>query len=246
MLVALFADIHANRQAFEACLARAREQGAEQYVLLGDYVGYGADPDWAVTTVMDLVSRGAVAVLGNHDSAVGNPAETMNVEAQVAIEWTRGQLDIAQRQFLAGLPLTVDRDTMLFVHASANRPERWTYVADAADAADSFAAAPAHLIACGHIHLPSLYSMSATGKLSSFVPTSDIPVPLLPSRRWLAVIGSVGQPRDGNPAAAYALFDTETSEITYCRAGYDIEKAADTIRKAGLPPRLAERLFRGR
>ena len=109
MLIALFADIHANRQAFSACLAHAREQGAQRIVLLGDYVGYGADPDWTVTTVMELVDQGAVAVLGNHDSAIGNPREQMNLEARIAIEWTRGELSAAQRQFLAGLPLHASR-----------------------------------------------------------------------------------------------------------------------------------------
>lgn len=245
MRIALFTDIHANRQAFEACLAQARAQGAERFVLLGDYVGYGADPDWAVTTVMELVGSGAVAILGNHDNAVGNTTETLNVEAQIAIEWTRGQLDPAQRQFLAGRPLTVAEQDILYVHASANRPERWTYVADVASAGDSFAATAARLIVCGHIHVPALYSMSLTGKLSSFVPTTGVAVPLLPGRRWLAVLGSVGQPRDGNPAAAYALLDTEKGEMTYCRAPYDIERAAERIRQAGLPPRLADRLFRG-
>jgi predicted phosphodiesterase len=91
LLLALFADIHANREAFTTCLAKAREQGAEKFVLLGDYVGYGADPDWSVSTVMELVGSGAVAVLGNHDSAVGNPKVQMNAEAEAAIEWTRGQ-----------------------------------------------------------------------------------------------------------------------------------------------------------
>ena len=101
MLIAIFADIHANRQAFSACLAQARDHGAERIVLLGDYVGYGADPDWTVTTVMDLVDKGAVAVLGNHDSAIGNPREQLNVEAKMVIEWTRGELGRSQRQFLA-------------------------------------------------------------------------------------------------------------------------------------------------
>ena len=81
MLIALFADIHANRQAFSACLAQARDQGAQRIVLLGDYVGYGADPEWAVKTVMELVAQGAMAVLGNHDSAIGQPREQMNLEA---------------------------------------------------------------------------------------------------------------------------------------------------------------------
>ena len=119
MLIALFADIHANRQAFSACLAKAREQGAERIVLLGDYVGYGADPEWTVNTVMELVGKGATAILGNHDSAIGNPREQMNVEAQMVIEWTRGELGSAQREFLAGLPLTRDEDDRLYVHSEA-------------------------------------------------------------------------------------------------------------------------------
>jgi len=246
MLIAFFADIHANRQAFEACLAAARARGAERLVLLGDYVGYGADPDWTVTTVMDLVERGALAILGNHDNAVSNHSEQLNVEAQIAMEWTRCQLDVSQRRFLADLPLTANDDERLYVHASAARPQRWAYITDAADAAESFAASSARLICCGHIHRPALYSISSTAKLSSFVPTPGVAVPLLPGRRWLAVLGSVGQPRDGNPAAAYALLDTAKSEITYCRAPYDIETAANQIRKAGLPPRLAERLNQGR
>src|ERR1700674_793789 len=87
--LAIFADIHANRQAFSACLDWAWAHGAERIVLLGDYVGYGADPEWSVDTVMDLVGAGALAVRGNHDNAIGSASETMNAEAQAAIEWTR-------------------------------------------------------------------------------------------------------------------------------------------------------------
>jgi predicted phosphodiesterase len=90
VLLALFADIHANRQAFSACLDFARAQGAERFICLGDYVGYGADPEWTVETVMNLVEKGALAVRGNHDNAIGIPSETMRAEAQAAIEWTRG------------------------------------------------------------------------------------------------------------------------------------------------------------
>ena len=92
MRLAVFADIHANRQAFSACLEAARARGAERIVCLGDIVGYGADPEWAVDTVIDLVERGAIAVRGNHDNAIGIPSENMNAVAQAAIEWTRGRL----------------------------------------------------------------------------------------------------------------------------------------------------------
>ncbi|KIZ40096.1 metallophosphoesterase family protein, partial [Rhodopseudomonas palustris] len=182
MLIGLFADIHANQPAFSACLAKARAQGAERFVLLGDYVGYGADPDWTVTTVTDLVAQGAVAILGNHDSAIGNPRIQMNAEAQAAIEWTRGQLGAAQRQFLADLPLRQDHDNLLFVHAEASRPDSWVYVTDTSDASRSMMATSAHVTFCGHVHKPALYSLSVTGKMTTFVPTADIPVHLLPGR----------------------------------------------------------------
>ena len=246
MLIALFADIHANRQAFSACLAQAREQGAQRIVLLGDYVGYGADPDWTVTTVMDLVEQGAVAVLGNHDSAVGNPREQLNVEAQIVIEWTRRELGAAQRQFLAALPLThVDGDR-LYVHSDASDPAAWIYVTSTYEASRSFAFNPAQVTFCGHVHQPAIYSMSPTAKMTAFTPTTSAAVPLLQGRRWLAVLGSVGQPRDGNPAAAYAMLDTEKRELTYCRVPYDVEQAAAAIRKKGLPTWLADRLFVGK
>ena len=245
MLIAIFSDIHANKQAFEACLAQARDYGAERYVLLGDYVGYGADPAWAVDTVMELVGRGALAVLGNHDNAVSHE-ERMNVEATVAMEFTRGELGREQRSFLDALPLTrVDGDR-LYVHANASRPRSWNYVQDTADAADSLVATTAHVTFCGHIHLPALYTMSATAKMASVTPTTGVAMPLLPGRKWLAVLGSVGQPRDGNPAASYAMLDTNKNELTYCRAPYDVEEAAARIRRKGLPEWLAERLLVGR
>lgn len=246
MLIALFSDIHANRQAFSACLAKAREQGADRFVLLGDYVGYGADPDWTVDTVSELVAQGAVAIKGNHDDAVGNPRTQMNAEAQEAITWTRGQLGAAQRQFLADLPMKREEGSLLFVHAEASKPEAWNYVTDSAIASHSMQTTTAHVTFCGHIHKPGLYSLSVTGKMTAFVPTVGSPVQLLQGRQWMAVVGSVGQPRDGNPAAAYALFDTDKREITFCRAPYDVEEAASRILKNGLPVWLAERLRVGK
>jgi len=246
VLIALFADIHANRQAFAACLAQARDRGAQRFVLLGDYVGYGADPEWTVTTVMDLVDQGAMAVLGNHDSAVGNPRERLNAEAQMVIEWTRNELGPAERQFLAELPLALSESERLYIHSEASNPRKWIYVTGTPEAATSLGATSAHVTFCGHIHRPALYSLSATAKMTAFTPTTGAGIPLMPGRRWLAVLGSVGQPRDGNPAAAYAMLDTERNELTYCRAPYDVEGAAAQIRKQGLPPWLADRLLVGK
>ena len=245
VLLAAFTDIHANRQAFSACLDFARAQGAERMIFLGDYVGYGADPEWTVETVMGLVDSGAMAVRGNHDNAVTTTTESMNAAAQAAIEWTRGRLSATQRRFLAELPLTLQEEDRLYVHSEASHPARWRYVQDTLDAARSIVATDAHVTFCGHIHMPALYSMSSAGKMTSFVPTAGVPVQLLGGRRWLAVLGSVGQPRDGDPAASFAMFDTKSREITYCRVPYDVETAAMRIRKHGLPLWLADRLLIG-
>jgi len=246
VLLALFSDIHANRQAFSACLEAARARGAERFVFLGDFVGYGGDPEWVVETAIALIADGAVAVRGNHDQAISTPSETMNAEAQVAIEWTRDRLSAAQRRFLAELPFALEEEDRLYVHSEASQPERWRYVQGAPDAARSMIATSAHATFCGHIHKPALYSMSVTAKMTSFVPVAGVPVNLLKGRQWLAVLGSVGQPRDRNAAAAFALYDTATREITFCRVPYDVEAAAQRIRECGLPPWLAERLVLGR
>jgi diadenosine tetraphosphatase ApaH/serine/threonine PP2A family protein phosphatase len=245
MRVALFSDIHANRQAFAACLAQARELGAERIVLLGDYVGYGADPTWCIATVQELIAGGALAVRGNHDNAVINTRERMNAAAQIAIEWTRRELGDIERRFLQELPLTYTEDDRLYVHADASRPDAWHYVLDEADAALSLDATAAAITLCGHVHQPMVYASSRTGQIKSFVPNTGRPIPLQANRRWLAVLGSVGQPRDGNPAASYAMLDTERRELTYWRATYDVDAAAAAIRRKGLPDWLAERLLIG-
>jgi len=246
VLLALFSDIHANRQAFSACLEAARARGAQRLIFLGDFVGYGGDPEWVVETATALIADGAVAVRGNHDQAISTPSETMNDDAQAAIEWTRDRLSPAQRRFLAELPLALEEEDRLYVHSEASQPERWRYVQATPDAARSMIATRAHVTFCGHIHKPALYSMSATAKMTSFVPVAGVPINLLKGRQWLAVLGSVGQPRDRDPAAAFAIYDTVAREITFLRVPYDVEAAAQRIREQGLPPWLAERIFLGR
>jgi diadenosine tetraphosphatase ApaH/serine/threonine PP2A family protein phosphatase len=246
VLTAIFADIHANRQAFEACLAQASAHGAERIVLLGDYVGYGADPLWCTDEVAGLVSRGAICVRGNHDTAIGDHAVRMNREAQIAIEWTRRQLGQAQRQFLAGLPLTHRSADTLFVHADASDPADWNYVLGRNEAAASMGATDARMTFCGHTHYPAVFGKSRAGSMTAFVPDMDAPIQLLPGHQWLIVAGSVGQPRDGIVAACWLLLDQERQQVTFCRAAYDVEGAAAAILKSGLPAWLADRLLVGR
>jgi len=246
MLTAIFSDIHANRQAFEACLAAARGKGAQRVVLLGDYVGYGADPEWAVDKVRELVAQGAIALIGNHDRAVSHHDSHMNLEAQVAIEWTRGELGIEQRHFLNQLPFEHRDGDALFVHADASAPRDWNYVLDATGAAQSMHATLAHVTFCGHVHRPAVYTLSSVGKVTTFVPVTDVPISLLRGRQWLVVVGSVGQPRDGISAASYLIHDDERGEVTFCRAAYDVAAASAAIRARGLPHWLADRLTIGR
>jgi len=239
------ADIHANREAFEACLRDARDRRAEQYVFLGDFVGYAADPAWVVDTAMEMVSKGASALQGNHDNAVSDLQEGLTPDAQVAMSWTRGELGPDARAFLANLPMKIEEENRLYVHANVKPDRRWLYIDDRNAAARALQARQAQAVFCGHVHKPAIYGITATEQIVSFQPVAGVAVPLLSQRRWLSVLGAVGQPRDGNPAASYALLDTKKSEITYLRVPYDIEAAAAKIRRAGLPDSLADRLRRG-
>jgi diadenosine tetraphosphatase ApaH/serine/threonine PP2A family protein phosphatase len=247
MLTAILTDIHANREALTACLAHARERNAQRYAFLGDLVGYGADPGWVVDTVMEYASRGAVSVMGNHDAAVIQaPGKNMNPQARQVVEWTRSQLNPTQLQYLESLPLTAESAGCLFVHASAAEPRNWEYITGTLEAVKSMHATKCRITFCGHVHEPALYNLSPTGKISSFVPTGDSSIPLGTQRRWLVIPGSVGQPRDGNPAACYALFDDVTHELIYFRVPYDYESAAEKILRAGLPQSIGDRLEHGR
>ncbi len=245
MRIAFFTDIHANREALTACLDHAGHSRVDRHVFLGDYVGYGADPAFAIETVMAHVERGAVAVLGNHDAAVLAPDRDMNDAAFHAMEWTRGRLDASHIAFIKGLPLSSQDGGRLYVHASAHTPGAWHYVTDRYAASECLAATEARAIFCGHTHVPVLYHLSVTGKVASFTPDDGVEIPLTAGRRWLAVIGSVGQPRDHNPAACYAVLDASRNVLTYFRVPYDVETAARKIRDAGLPIALSWRLTAG-
>ena len=245
-MLALMADMHANREAFAACLADAQARGAKRYVFLGDYVGYGADPCWVLDTVMQHVERGALAVRGNHDDAVLTPNDDMNDDAQAAIDWTGQQLAEVHRDFLAQLPLSLEEGHRLFVHASAYGPATWPYITGPKAAARSLAATQRRQTFCGHVHVPQLYLEMESPEIAGGNAPDATEFPLLPKWRWLAVLGSVGQPRDDNPDACYALLDAERDVLTFVRVRYDIRTAAQKIRAAGLPVSLAQRLKVGR
>lgn len=246
MRVAILSDMHANREAFEAVLAVVRRLAPDRLVLLGDIVGYGPEPGFCVDMARELVAAGAICIRGNHDEAAVRGPAGMTPNAHEAALWTRTQLSAEQSSFLDSLPLTAKLDGVLFVHASARDPDAWHYVRDVRSAEACLAATDAATVVCGHTHLPTIFYARAGREPVAFIPLRDVPAPLSAVHRHVVVVGAVGQPRDGDPAACFALLDTQAREITMVRVPYDSQDTARKIKAAGLPDWLGLRLQIGR
>ena len=251
MKLALLSDIHGNIQALDACLAHARAQRAERFAFLGDMVGYGAAPCAVIDRIKELQDDGAVVLKGNHDAMAVNPPTDVKTIGESTARWTHEQLSPAQRQWVDALPLTHHEDILLLVHASADGPELWRYVYDQRAATASLDAAVAawsgvRYVFGGHVHEQTLYYRGATSELMKFSPQAGVAVPVPRHRQWLATVGAAGQPRDGKPAAMYAILDTDRSQLTFHRVPYDVAAAGAAIIAAGLPAFFAERLEKGR
>lgn len=246
MLIAILSDIHANREAFDAVMKAAEARGAERFVLLGDLVGYGPDPAYIVERAADLARQGAVLIRGNHDDAVATGTRGMSEMARTAMQWTVTRLSPDEKQFLASLPPTFSEDGRLYVHDSAEEPGRWHYVDGVESAARCLAACTEAAVFCGHTHVPAMFHALPGRTPVAYRPLDGLAVPLSPMRRHVVVVGAVGQPRDGNPAACFALLDTEERTVTMLRVPYDCERTAEKIDAAGLPSWLGMRLKVGR
>jgi diadenosine tetraphosphatase ApaH/serine/threonine PP2A family protein phosphatase len=242
MKIALLSDIHGNLQALRSCLDDAHANGAARFVFLGDYVGYGADPHGVIELIEDHVARGAIALRGNHDEAVYKPDLYMNEMARSAIDYAKQVLTPAQTLFLRELPLIVREDARCYVHASAASPEKYPYLDSPAAAQRCAESSGAMHTFCGHVHEQRLYFAASGSRMTQFRPTPGIAIPTPAHRSWVALVGSVGQPRDGNPQAAYAIFDCARQAITFRRVPYDHIKAAARIREVGLPASIAYRV----
>lgn len=246
MRIAVLSDIHANREALEAVLETVGRLRPDRLVLLGDLVGYGPDPGFAVDTAIALAEAGALCILGNHDEAAVHGPVGMTPHAHEAALWTRTQLSPEQRGFLSALPFSVTLGDALFVHASARTPADWPYVTDAHAAGQCLAASEAPLIVCGHTHMPALFYARPGREPVKFTPRRNLAAPLSALRRHVLVVGAVGQPRDGDPAACFALLDTDLAEVTMVRVPYDMQATTRKIAAAGLPEWLGMRLQIGR
>ena len=218
-------------------------QDCDQLVCLGDIVGYGPSPAECVRTLRE---REVPCVLGNHDKFATTLASprlaTLDADTRHALEWTQNALDIDALRWLAELPLRLDAEELTLLHGSFG-PNRWAYLVNKKSLAESFTHQDVPLAFSGHSHMPVLcHQLEGHPPHMSFLRTADVPQ----GRKVLINPGSVGQPRDRDPRAACAVYDTTSSVIHPLRVEYDIARTQALIRAAGLPERFAQRLEEGR
>lgn len=238
--VAVFSDIHGNLHALQRVLEHIDTSSVDFTVCCGDIVGYGANPGECIQLLID---RAIPTIAGNHDyAALGLVDITyFNEVAKRAITWTRQALTPENEQFLHELPIAIEMADMLFVHSSPRTPEAWNYVITMGDARQSFQHYGQRVCFIGHSHTPFIVE-NHEGKLSC--PAAPA-IKLRDGCRYLVNVGSVGQPRDRNPDACYAIYDREAMQVEIHRVEYDLDKAQEAIRQNGLPIELAERLSYG-
>jgi len=240
MRIAVLSDIHANLAALDAVRDDLPE--VDETWVLGDSVGYGPQPNEVIAGLQEM---GARSVLGNHDGAAIGTVDPrdFNPEARRAIEWTSGEVDANSRAYLAALPEVRRDGELTAVHGSPRDPI-WEYVISAGIAAANLDAFSTRLCLFGHTHLPVIFHAD-DGRLDVLAATPETPIRVNGGRAMLNP-GSVGQPRDGNPAAAYLVLDVESATAEFRRVRYDVELTQRLMRAAGLPTRLVERLSYGR
>jgi len=238
---AILSDIHGNLEALRAVLADARDR-VDAFLCLGDIVGYGADPEACIELVAEHCQ---MVVGGNHEQAVAGRIDLnwFNPYARAAAEWTHDRLDDDQRAWLGSLPLVSEVGDATLVHASPAYPEEWEYLVSAEDGFAAFGAFTTRLCFVGHSHLPGMWVQGSWGRGHE---AGDVKVAIDPGGRYIINVGSVGQPRDHDPRAAYALWDAEARTLAIRRVTYDLDAARAKIVAAGLPRFLADRLAAGR
>jgi predicted phosphodiesterase len=232
MRLAIISDIHSNLQALTACLTTIDNSSVDAIYCLGDMVGYGANPNECLDLLRQRVTR---CVLGNHDRAALEPSHAayFTKPGRIAAEWTNKALTDENRAYLSTLPYRFADEICTFVHASPRSPQDWEYVATLEVARHQFPLFRTHVCFIGHTHVPAVCAED----LRTFEYKPDL--------RYIINVGSVGQPRDGNPELSFAIFDTEKKKYDNVRTPYDTKGAAEAILEAGLPKSLAARLAQG-
>jgi len=245
MRIGILGDIHANTEALLAVVDAMRSDRVDLFVQVGDIVGYGPEPSRCIDIVREL---GCITCLGNHDAAVLDRLDTayFNNFARAAIHWTRPRLRPSDFEFLRGLQLVVPHPAFTVVHGTLHLPEQFGYVISPVEALDSLDHQQTQLCFVGHSHVPSIYlRRNEAPQDLHLVPHSEAEISYRGFDRVLVNVGSVGQPRDEDPRAAYGLVDTEQATAVVKRVAYDIPGVQRKIREAGLPEVLANRLALG-
>jgi len=240
--LAVISDIHSNLEALTAVFEEIENRDIDKIVCLGDIVGYGPNPKECIELVK---TKCDAIIIGNHDVACFNHSELyyFNRFAKQALEWTTDQLENNQLDFLKSLPDSSIYANSRLVHSNPHFPQSWDYVLSIDDAIFNFAAFEEKVCFIGHSHQPIIY-IENQGQKYSFAENSEIT--FQPSCRYIINVGSVGQPRDHNPASAFGIMDTAAQHYELIRVAYDIEKTQAKMHAAGLPSFLAERLMAGK
>jgi diadenosine tetraphosphatase ApaH/serine/threonine PP2A family protein phosphatase len=243
MKYGVLGDIHGNLSALTVAVQELQRRGATSFLSVGDVVGYGAAPRECIELLRSL---GALVVLCNHYSAAIDQLDItyFNPYAREAVLWTRGQLLEQDRDWIAKLPLVRCLEHCTVAHGTLHRPEQFDYMLGLGDADPSLELLTTPVCFLGHSHVP-VTVLRPREDPSRTAYTPDRVVDLKESERALVNVGSVGQPRDEDPRAAFALFDSDTGLVEILRAEYDIDCEASRIRRAGLPGMLADRLYLG-
>jgi len=241
MRYGIISDIHGNLEALQTVLQSCHRQNVQNILCIGDIVGYGASPGECIAALKEAE---AICVAGNHDWAVAArlDASYFSSDGKEAINWTRSKISIEDITLLSMLNLVCTSDEVMMVHSSPFQPEAFTYLTDVAKATKAFSALSHPVCFIGHTHVPRIFAK----RDNNIVNTKTFEFEVHPDYQYIVNVGSVGQPRDGNPMASYGIYDSETQMIELKRVQYDIQTAQKKIVNAGLPEILAQRLMHGR
>lgn len=241
MRIGVFSDVHGNWEALEQVLMAFEEEGVNRLYCAGDIVGYGPDPNMCVEKIMAVADA---VIAGNHDWAVTGQVSTssFNEYARSAIEWTRTLVSAEAEEYLAKLPIRYVEGEITVVHGTPDEPEEWNYLFNVDDARRSFNALRTQICFVGHSHIPVAFIRDNENKTSVRGAEN---VRIEEDKMYLINVGSVGQPRDGDPRAAYGILDTDDNQFRLKRIPYPIEVVQEKMRRVGLPFRLIDRLAYG-
>ena len=240
MRIAVISDIHANEEALDAVLGFLDAEGVDRTLCLGDVIGYGPAPSQCLAKVRE---RCDVIVAGNHEHAILDllDIDYFNPLARQATIWTRGELSEEEFEFIRGWPLVHHEEQFSLVHGSLDQPDLFDYIQTTWDAHLSFQQLQSPLCFIGHSHVPVAFLRTDVIRYST-----DDTIELHEGLQAIINVGSVGQPRDGNPASSVVIYDTQKQRIDWHRIPYDVEAVQKKIRDCGLPEFLADRLAEGR